>query len=111
MPAKFGLTGGKLRCEIGVALGIGAKVSFDLDVNGAVSAVKNATSYVVDNATAIKQVAGILGNEISAGAKQTWNEVSDVAKQAWDDVSAGAKQAWNEVSDVAKQAWKLLTTW
>ena len=43
--AKFGLTGGKVRCELGIAVGLGVKVSFDLDVGGAVSAVKNAVSY------------------------------------------------------------------
>ena len=46
--AKIGFTGGKLRCELGASLGIGFKISFDLDIGGAVNAVKNIVSNVAD---------------------------------------------------------------
>ena len=74
--AKIGVTGGKVRCELGVALGIGAKVSFELDVSGAVSAVKNGVSAVVKNASAVKMVAG-----------KVVDEVGDFAKKAWDTLT------------------------
>ena len=41
---KFGITGGKIRAEFGAALGIGAKISFDVDIGGAVDGVKNVIS-------------------------------------------------------------------
>ena len=44
--AKIGLTGGKLRCELGASLGIGFKISFDIDISGAVNAIKNVATKV-----------------------------------------------------------------
>ena len=46
LKGSFGYTGGKLRAEVGAALGVGAKISFDLDVGAAVDAVKTTGTKV-----------------------------------------------------------------
>ena len=38
---KIGFTGGKLRCELGASVGVGVKVSFNLDVGGLIKGVKS----------------------------------------------------------------------
>lgn len=74
--AKIGLTGGKVRCELGLAVGLGVKVSFELDVSGAVSAVKNVVSAVVKNVAAVKQVANGIVDGAADIAKKTWKTLT-----------------------------------
>ena len=61
--AKFGLSNGKLRCELGAALGIGVKISFDLDFSGAVNAVKSTAEKVWNG---VKSVASTVGSAIKS---------------------------------------------
>ena len=58
---KIGLTGGKLRCEFGVSVGLGFKVKFDIDVQGAVDAVKNG---VTKAAAAVANVAKSVSDSV-----------------------------------------------
>ena len=41
---KIGLTGGKIRCELGLSLGVGVKLNFNLDVSNAMKGVKTLLS-------------------------------------------------------------------
>ena len=61
MSGKIGLTGGKLRCEFGVSVGLGFKVKFDIDVQGAVDAVKNG---VTKAAAAVANVAKSVSDSV-----------------------------------------------
>ena len=63
---KIGLTGGKLRCEFGASLGIGFKVKFDVDVQGAVDAVKNGVTAAAE---AVAGAAESVGNAIANAGK------------------------------------------
>ena len=58
---KIGLTGGKLRCEFGLSVGLGFKAKFDIDVQGAVDAVKNG---VTKAAGAVASVAKSIGDTV-----------------------------------------------
>ncbi len=58
---KIGLTGGKLRCEFGLSVGLGFKAKFDIDVQGAVDAVKNG---VTKAAAAVANVAKSVSDSV-----------------------------------------------
>lgn len=64
--AKVGFTGGKLRCEFGACLGLGGKVKFEIDVQGAVDAVKNG---VTKAAVAVGKAAVAVGKAVANAAK------------------------------------------
>ena len=70
---KVGFSGGKLRCEFGASLGLGFKVKFDIDIQGAVDAVKNG---VTKAAQAIGNAAKAVGNAVATGAKAVWNALT-----------------------------------
>ena len=55
---KVGLTGGKLRVEFGASLGLGFKVKFDIDVQGAVDAVKNGVKAAADGVSKVAKIVG-----------------------------------------------------
>ena len=67
---KIGITGGKLRCEFGASLGIGFKIKFDIDVQGAVDAVKNGIQKA---AGAVAAAAKSVGNAFKTAGKAIAN--------------------------------------
>lgn len=67
---KIGITGGKLRCEFGASLGIGFKLKFELDVQGAVDAVKNGIQKA---AGAVAAAAKAVGNAFKTAGKAIAN--------------------------------------
>ena len=52
--ADIGITGGKIKCDIGASLGVGASVGFEVDVSGAVKHVASAAKSVWNGVKKLK---------------------------------------------------------
>lgn len=94
---KVGLSGGKLRCELGLTLGVGFKVGFEIDVSGAVNG--------------IKKVVNTVGPAVVDGAKVVGKVVSEGAKVVGNAVVSGAKAVGNAVADGAKAVGRFFSKW
>ena len=94
---KFGLTGGRLRAEFGAALGLGAKISFDLDIGGAVDGVKNLASKTFQT--------------IKDSVPTLITKAAPVIESAKTVVKETAKEVVNAVGDAIVNLTKKVFSW
>ena len=87
--AEIGFDDGKFSFDVGASLGVGASVSFEVDVSGTVDAV-------VDFAKDVGNV-----------ASEAYSAVSDFANDVGDKVSDFA----SDVGDSLSKGWKTVTGW
>ena len=70
--AKVGYTDGKLKVDVGAAVGIGADVGFEVDVSGTVDAVTGFVADVADNASAVVDTIGDGLSKIGDAVSSIW---------------------------------------
>ena len=81
--AEVGYTDGKLKVDVGAAIGVGFDLGFEVDVSGTVDAVADVASSAWDGLTDV--------------ASDTWDGLTDVASDTWDGLTDVASDAWNKL--------------
>ena len=89
--------GGRLRAEFGAALGLGAKISFDLDIGGAVDGVKNLASKTFQT--------------IKDSVPTLITKAAPVIESAKTVVKETAKEVVNAVGDAIVNLTKKVFSW
>ncbi len=91
----IGFSDGKFRCEIGIAVGIGIKISFDIDIS-------KFTGLVIDGCKAVWKGIKIAAEAIADAAEAVYDFAGDAIDKVADvagDVIDGVGDVLNDVGD------------
>jgi hypothetical protein len=77
--ADFGYSDGKIKCEIGASLGLGAEIGFEADIGGMVDTVTDVAGKAIDTVT---DVADTAINAVQKGAESA----ADFISKGWNEL-------------------------
>ena len=104
--ASIGYSDGKFHCEFGAALGLGFKISFDIDLSGAVDAIVGAATSVYNGFW--DYVKKVVGEDVANQCKKVFEDSvksSDLGKTAGKVIDT-VKQTVQQIKNTPKSVWK-----
>lgn len=108
--AEVGITDGKIKVDVGAAVGVGFDLGFEVDVSGTVDAVCDTATAAWDTVTDTWEEAKDVVSEGWDNAKEAvsegWDNAKEAVSDAWDGAKDAASDAWDGAKDAVSDAWK-----
>lgn len=77
--AEVGITDGKLKIDIGAAVGVGFDLGLEVDVSGVVDAVTDVSESILNGVSEVKDVVSKAADAVSSSASKVKDNISELA--------------------------------
>ena len=105
--AEAGFTDGKLKVDVGAAVGVGFDLGLEVDMSGTVDLVCDAAEAAWDFTTDVAESTVYYASEAwdtaSNFAAETWENASNLAAEAWESAGNFAAETWDNASRAASE--------